>query len=64
VNDQADEFKTFSINLSSSSGAINGFSVSAGDLIKLELTRIAPNDGTEDTADIRFIPSTTEVKFG
>lgn len=64
LNDQADEFRELTIDVTDVSGQINGFSVSPGDLIRLELTRIAPNDGTEDTADVRFIPSTTEVKFG
>jgi len=52
-----------SIDLSSSLGAINSVAVSAGDLIKIELGRIAPT-GSEDSSDLRFIPSSTEVIFG
>lgn len=63
VNDQAYEYAKLSVDVSTAIGQINGFAVNPGDLIKLELTRIAPA-GTEDTEDIRFIPSATEVKFG
>jgi hypothetical protein len=52
-----------SFDLTSAIGQINGFAVSAGDRIKVELTRITPG-GTEDTADIRMVPASTEVKFG
>ncbi len=60
TNTVASQLREVSLPLTSSVGAINGFSVSPGDLLKVELTR-----GTDtDTADIRFIPSATEVKFG
>ena len=63
TNTVANQYREISIDLSNATGQINGVSVSPGDLLKLELTRIAPG-GTEDTADVRFAPSATEVKFG
>jgi len=43
-------------------GEVNGQAVLPGQLLKVELTRSAPA-GTEDTNDIRLIPSVTEVTF-
>lgn len=63
TNTVAKQMRELTMNVSSAIGQINGFAVSPGDLIKLELERIAPA-GTEDTAEISFIPSSTEVKFG
>ena len=63
TNDQANEYTEIGIDLTTALGQVNGFGVSAGDLLRLDLTRLAPG-GTEDTADLRFIPSATEVKFG
>jgi len=63
VNAVANRFNEISLDLSTTLGAINSIAVQPGDLIKIEIERIAPS-GTEDTADIRFIPSSTEVIFG
>lgn len=63
TNDNANEYRRLAMDVSTGVGQINGFAVNPGDLVKLELTRIAPA-GTEDSADLRFIPSATEVKFG
>lgn len=63
TNDQANEYREVSFDLTSAIGQINGFGVSAGDTLRVELTRIVPG-GTEDTDDIRMVPSLTEVKFG
>lgn len=63
TNDQANEFTEVGFELTSALGQVNGFAVSPGDLLVVVLTRQAPA-GTEDTAEIRMIPSTTEVKFG
>ena len=63
TNDQANEFREVSFDLTTALGQVNGFAVNPGDLLRVELTRIVPG-GTEDTADIRMIPTTTEVKFG
>lgn len=57
------QLREVTINLTTATGLVNSIQVQAGDLIKLQLSRIAPG-GTEDTDDIRFIPSSTEVKFG
>ena len=47
------------IDLTSSTGTINGVAVAASDLIKVVLSR-----GTDtDTADVRFVPSSTELRF-
>lgn len=62
TNAVANRIREATINLSSATGTINSVAISAGDILKLELTRIAPA-GTEDTADISFIPSSTEVTF-
>lgn len=62
TNTVAKRLRTISFALSDSTGKINSVSSSAGDIIKIELSRIAPS-GTEDTDDIRFIPSSTEVLF-
>lgn len=62
TNTVAERLIECSILLSSALGTINGVAISAGDLIKVELERIAPS-GAEDAADVRFIPSSTEVIF-
>lgn len=62
TNTVANRIRETTINLSSATGTINSVAISAGDLLKVTLTRIAPA-GTEDTADISFIPSSTEVTF-
>jgi hypothetical protein len=49
-----------SFAITDATGNINSVAVSASDIIKLEFKRIAPS-GTEDTADIRVIPSSTEI---
>ena len=58
----AGELTAFTTDLTSAIGQINGVAVSAGDLLKVRLTRGTPT-GTEQTADIKFIPDTTEVSF-
>lgn len=63
TNTVVNQDRQISFDLTSATGQINGFAVSAGDRIKVELTRIAPG-GTEDTADINIVPGSTEVKFG
>lgn len=63
TNTVANRLREITLDLTSATGTINSVAVSAGDLIKIDLTRIAPS-GSEDTADINFIPSSTEVKFG
>lgn len=63
VNDTAKEFRELEFDLTTAIGQINGFAVSPGDMLRVQLERVAPA-GTEDTEDIRMIPSTTEVKFG
>ena len=63
TNAVANRFNEISLDLSTTLGAINAVAVQPGDLIKIEIERVVPS-GTEDTADLRFIPSSTEVIFG
>ena len=63
TNTVANQLREVTVNLTTALGLVNGVQVQPGDLLKLELSRIVPT-GTEDTAEIRFIPSSTEVKFG
>ncbi len=63
TNTVANQYREGVLDLSTPTGQINGFAVSPGDLLRVELTRIAPG-GSDDSADIRFVPSSTEVKFG
>lgn len=59
TNTVANMYRKAVIDLTDASGQINSVAVAAGDLIKVNLIR-----GTDtDTADIRMIPSITEVKF-
>lgn len=59
TNTVASMYREVSLDITDATGKINGFAVSPGDLIKVELYR-----GTDtDTADIRFVPSATEIKF-
>ena len=62
TNAVAKRMREISITLSDSGGLINSLAISPGDIIKVTLSRIAPS-GTDDTADVRFIPSSTEVSF-
>lgn len=63
TNTVANQYRELSFNLTDATGKINSVSLSVGDIVKVELTRIAPS-GSEDTADIRMLPTTTEVKLG
>lgn len=60
TNAVANRMNELSFDLTSSVGTINSLGVQAGDIIKVTLSRVTPS-GTDDTADIRFIPSSTEV---
>jgi hypothetical protein len=59
TNTVANQYREANLDLTDALGKINGFAVSAGDLVKVELFR-----GTDtDTADARFVPSATEITF-
>jgi len=62
TNTVANQYREFSTEITDSAGEINSIAVSAGDLIRVELSRIAAT-GSEDTEDARFVPSSTEVTF-
>jgi hypothetical protein len=49
-------------DLTDAAGKINAVAVSPGDLVKVVLTRVAPS-GTEDSNDVRAVPSSTEFTF-
>ncbi len=59
TNTVANQYREGIIDISDSDGKLNSVAVSPGDLIRVELSR----DTDTDTADIRFIPSSTEFTF-
>lgn len=61
TNTVANQFRQTSLDLSSSTGTINSVAVAAGDCLRIDLTRDSATD--TDTADIRFVPNLTEMKF-
>lgn len=60
TNTVANMYREIELDLTNATGQINGFSVSAGDILKVELTR---SGGTTDTDDVRLLPSGTEFKI-
>lgn len=60
TNTVANQYRKATLDLTTVTGAIGGFAVQPGDLIFVELSR----GSDTDSADVRFIPSSTEVKFG
>lgn len=60
TNTVANQYRESEFDLTSSTGQINSVSVTAGDLIKIELSR----GSDTDTNDVRFIPNATQLKFG
>ena len=63
VNAVAKQIRKVELNLTDSAGKINSIAVESGDLLKLELVRIAIASGVEDGEEIRFIPGSTEMGF-
>lgn len=61
TNASANRYRSTTLDLTSSSGTVNAVAVAAGDILRLELVRDFTND--TDTADIRFIPSSTAVRI-
>ncbi len=59
----ANKYRSTTLDLTSPTGQLNSFAAQAGDILRVELTRGTPG-GTDDSQDVRFIPSSTEVKFG
>ena len=62
TNTIASQYRQVTTDITNASGEINSVVVQPGDLIKVELSRVAPA-GTDDSADLRFIPAATEVTF-
>jgi hypothetical protein len=60
VNTVANQYRQATLDVTTADGKINAVAVSAGDLIRVDLSRGADTDA----ADVRFIPSATEIKFG
>jgi len=59
TNTVANQYREFTTDIGNASGQINSVGVSPSDLIRIDLVR----DADTDTADLRFIPSATEVTF-
>jgi hypothetical protein len=59
TNTVANQLREIILDLTDSAGAINSVAVSAGDRIKVRLYR----DTDTDTADVRFLPNGTDIKF-
>jgi len=60
TNSVANQLREFVLDITDSSGQINSVAVAAGDVIKVRLYRDATDT---DTADLRFLPNATDVKF-
>lgn len=60
TNTVANQARNTLIDLTTPTGLVNGAAVQAGDILKIELKR----GGDTDLADIRFIPTSTEVVVG
>ncbi len=63
TNTVANRFREVSLDLTSATGTINSVAVSAGDLIKVVLSRAYASESVSDSNDTRFIPTATEVSF-
>lgn len=63
ANASANQLRSVTYDLTTTTGAINGVGASPGDLIIITLTRTSPSGGTEDTGSVHMIPSTTETAF-
>lgn len=59
TNTVANMLREFELDLTDSSGAVNGVAVAAGSILKIKLYR----GSDSDTADIRMIPNSTDIKF-
>lgn len=62
VNTLSNQLTEVTYDLSSSLGVVGAQAVSPGDILKVVVQRVAPA-GSEDLADLRFIPSSTEISF-
>jgi len=63
VNTVASMMRRVQFELTGATGLVNGVAVTAGDLLKIDLTRSYADAGDTDTDDVRFIPSATEPKL-
>lgn len=61
TNTVANQLREHILDVTSSTGQINGVSVSAGDIVKIRLYR--DTSGDTDTAAVRMILNATDVKF-
>lgn len=60
TNTVASQLREFALDVTDSTGKINGVAVSAGDVIKVRMYRDATDT---DTADLRMIADATDAKF-
>lgn len=62
TNTVANQIREVSLTIAAA-GTINSVSISAGDILRLQLSRTPPSAGTDFASDLRFIPSSTEILF-
>lgn len=61
TNTLANMLRQTSLDLTNASGTINSVAVAAGDALRVEIDRDSATD--TDTADVRFVPNLSEMKF-
>lgn len=61
TNTVANQYRETSLDLTSSIGEVNAVAVAAGDALRVEIDRDSATD--TDTADLRLVPSLSELKF-
>jgi len=62
TNTVVNQYVNVQYDLTDSTGLVNGLSISPEDLLLVQIARVTPT-GTDDTGDVRMIPSSTEVSF-
>lgn len=63
TNTVAKQIRGVTLDLTSSTGTINSVAVAAGDMLKIVLTRDYADADDTDTTDVRFLPSSTSLRF-
>jgi len=62
-NATADQYRLVELDLTDADGEINAIDVTSNDMLRIELYRDTTNESSPDSADTRFIPSSTDPKF-
>ena len=63
TNTSGKQYRSLELDLSDSSGEINGVSISSGDILKIRLKRDVSGETSSDSEETRFMPNGTEVTF-